>query len=131
LSGHENFTHEKKIFVEPDKKYLDPQHSQDTVTQVDTQVVSNDGNVPEDFDVRGQDSASWTLAATADNEQYKHEFTTTGTFGTALTTSNQTLATNISTVTPVNLDLKITTPTVTTATVQQFVNVTVVATASP
>lgn len=29
LSGHENFTHEKKIFVEPDKKYLDPQHRQE------------------------------------------------------------------------------------------------------
>ncbi|MBI2195636.1 MAG: ImmA/IrrE family metallo-endopeptidase [Candidatus Levybacteria bacterium] len=29
LSGHENFTHEKKMFVEPDKKYLDPQHRQE------------------------------------------------------------------------------------------------------
>ena len=29
LSGHENFTHEKKIVVEPDKKYLDPQHRQE------------------------------------------------------------------------------------------------------
>ena len=26
LSGHENFTHEKKIVVDPDKKYLDPQY---------------------------------------------------------------------------------------------------------
>ena len=29
MSGHESFTHEKKIFVEPDKKYLDPQHRQE------------------------------------------------------------------------------------------------------
>lgn len=29
LSGHESFTHEKKIFVDPDKKYLDPQHRQE------------------------------------------------------------------------------------------------------
>lgn len=29
LSGHVNFTHEKKIFVEQDKKYLDPQHRQE------------------------------------------------------------------------------------------------------
>lgn len=29
LSGHENFTHEKKIFVDPEKKYLDPQHRQE------------------------------------------------------------------------------------------------------
>lgn len=26
LSGHENFSHEKKIVVDPDKKYLDPQY---------------------------------------------------------------------------------------------------------
>ncbi len=26
LSGHENFDHEKKIVVDPDKKYLDPQY---------------------------------------------------------------------------------------------------------
>jgi len=29
LSGHENFTHEKKIVVEPDKKYLDPHYRQE------------------------------------------------------------------------------------------------------
>lgn len=26
LSGHENFSHEKKIVVDPEKKYLDPQY---------------------------------------------------------------------------------------------------------
>ena len=114
-----------------DYEFLGANASRDTVTQGDTQVVSNDGNVPEDFDVRGQDSANWTLEAAAGNEQYKHEFTTTGTFGTALTTSNQPLDTNVPTVGSTNLDLKITTPTATAATVQQFVNVTVVATASP
>ncbi len=29
LSGHENFTHEKKIVVDPDKRYLDPEHQQE------------------------------------------------------------------------------------------------------
>ena len=114
-----------------DYEFLGASASKDTLNPADTQVVSNDGNVPEDFDVRGQDSASWTLAATPASEAYRHEFSITATFpGTPLTTSNQPLDTNVSTVGSTNLDLKITTPTVTAATVQQFVNVTVVATAN-
>ena len=110
--------------------FLGANASQNTVTLVDTQVVTNDGNVVEDFNVRGQDSTNWTLAATADSEQYKHEFTTTGTFGTALTTSNQSLDTDVAVNDTTNLDLKITTPTSTAATATHSVNVTVVATAN-
>ena len=29
LSGHENFSHEKTMFVDPEKKYLDPQYIQE------------------------------------------------------------------------------------------------------
>lgn len=29
LSGHENFTHEKKIVVDPERKYLDPQYREE------------------------------------------------------------------------------------------------------
>ncbi len=105
--------------------------SQDTVTLTDPQTVTNDGNVAENFLIRGQDSANWTLEASAGTEQYKHEFSITATFpGTALTTSNQSLDTNIAVLGTTTLDLKITTPTVTAASTQQSVNVTVVATAN-
>lgn len=105
--------------------------SQDTVTLTDPQTVTNDGNIAENFLIRGQNSASWTLAAAAASEAYKHEFSITATFpGTALTTTNQSLATNIATLGTTTLDLQITTPTVTAATNVQSVNVTVVATAN-
>ena len=104
--------------------------SQDTVTQGDTQAVKNDGTVAEDFLIRGQNSAAWVLAASAGDEEYKHEFTKTGTFGTALTTSNQSLDTNIALAGTTALDLKITTPTSTSASVTQTVDVTVVAVAN-
>ncbi len=106
--------------------------SKDTLSPADTQVVSNDGNINEDFVIKGQNSTpdGWTLAATAASEAYKHEFTTTGTFGTALTTTNQSLSAGVASSGTVNLDLKITTPTSTTATNQQNVDVVVQASAS-
>lgn len=39
-----------------------------------TQTVRNNGNVPEDFDIKGQNSAHWTLGTTAGNATYKHEW---------------------------------------------------------
>ena len=114
-----------------DYGFLGANSSQDTITLTDTQIVSNDGNVAQDFDIKGQSSASWALAASADVEQYRHEFSKTATFpGTALTLSNQSLDTNVATSGATSLDLKITTPTSTAATVQQSVDVTVVATAN-
>ena len=114
-----------------DYGFLGANASKDTLTPVDTQVISNDGNVAQDFDVKGQNSASWTLAATVGAEQYKHEFSNSGSFpGTALTLTNQSLATDVGTSSSTNLDLKITTPTSTTADVAQSVDVTVVATAN-
>lgn len=108
--------------------------SQDTVTLSQTQVVTNDGNVNEDFLIRGQNSTpnGWVLATSAGNEQYRHEFSTSPTFpGTPLTTLNQSLSAGVASAGTVDLDLKITTPTITAATAQQSVDVTVVATASP
>ncbi|MDP2671633.1 MAG: hypothetical protein Q8P13_04230 [bacterium] len=101
----------------------------------DTQVATNDGDAAEDFNIKGQSSAAWTLGASAGSEQYVHSFCTSGTGSpdpcdssptwTTLTTGYTTLASNIATSGTQRFDLKITTPTSTTATTQQSVNVTI------
>lgn len=101
----------------------------------DTQTATNDGNVTENFNIMGQNSASWTLGATAGNEQYVHEFCKTGTGSpdpcdtsptwTALTTNYQSLGTGITASGTQRFDLKITLPTSTTSTAEQSVNVTI------
>lgn len=99
-----------------------------------TQVASNSGNVPEDFVIAGTNSSSWTLGATAGVNTYVHQFcitscTTPPTNFTALTTSNQTLANIVAAGATQNFDLRITTPTSSSVTIQQSVNVTITATA--
>jgi hypothetical protein len=104
-----------------------------------TQVATNNGDVAEDFSIKGQDSANWTLAGSPGSESYSHYFCTsgsgspdpcdTGPTWTAMTTSYQFLATNILASGTQRFDLKISTPTSTTATSQQTVNVTILATA--
>lgn len=101
----------------------------------DTQVASNNGSVAEDFNIKGQNSSGWTLAGSAGSEQYVHAFCTTGSGSpdpcdssptwTALTTSYQSLASNVAVSGNQRFDLKITMPTGTTATAQQSVDVTV------
>jgi hypothetical protein len=97
----------------------------------DAQIVTNNGNVTENFLIRGQNSANWTLAATAGTDQYVHKFLngTCSTFsgGTALTTSDQTFATGIPPNGTAILNLQITTPTATNYFTQQSVNVTITA----
>lgn len=102
-----------------------------------TQTVTNDGNVDVDINIRGTSTASWTLSGTNGSEQYVHKFcnaTTTdcsiaGNY-TALTTSNATLDTSVSSSVGIGLDLEITTPTATTDYTQQSADVTVQAVAS-
>ena len=99
-----------------------------------TQVITNAGNVAEDFTVKGQNSASWTLAATNGSNQYEEAFCNTGcttapTGYTALTTVNQTLATNIASAGTTNLDLYILTPNPSTVFTSQSVDVTITAAA--
>lgn len=106
----------------------------------DSQTVTNDGNVTSTINIRGTNSANWTLAAVAGSEQYVHQFCTSGTgvpdpcdaapVYTALTTLNQTLAANVAAAGTKLFDLKITTPTATANFTQQSVDVTVQATAS-
>jgi hypothetical protein len=105
----------------------------------DTQVATNAGDVAEDFNIKGQDSTNWTLAGSAGSEQYVQAWCTTGSGSpdpcdasptwTALTTSYQSLATNIAVAGTKRFDLKITTPTATAITSQQSVDVTVQAVA--
>jgi hypothetical protein len=101
--------------------------SEDTVTLGDTQTATNNGNVTEDFNIKGQNSANWTLGPTSGDEIYRHEFSNTASFpGTALTTDYQTLATGVGTTTGIqDFDLKITTPNPTANFAEQSVNVTV------
>jgi hypothetical protein len=97
----------------------------------DAQTVTNDGNVTENFNIRGQNSANWTLGATAGNNIYAHKFASSTCSawpgGTALTTSNQTLATGIAPNGTVTLNLQINTPNPSTFYTQQSVNVIITA----
>lgn len=100
----------------------------------DTQTVTNNGNITENFNIKGQNSVNWTLGATAASDVYVHKFCT-ATCGTpptnytALTTSYATLATGITTSGTQTFDLYITTPNPSTVFTQQSVDVTVQAVA--
>jgi hypothetical protein len=100
----------------------------------DTQTATNNGNVTATFNIRGQNSANWTLAGTAGVDTYVHQFCT-ATCGTpptnftALTTSNQTLASNVAASGTQTFELRINTPTSSSVTTQQSVDVTVQAVA--
>jgi hypothetical protein len=96
----------------------------------DTQTLTNNGNVLEDFTIEGQNTACpWILAASNGSDQYKHEFSTnSGGNWTATTTSYQSLASNIAASGTSNLDLRLTMPTSTNCYTQQSVNVSILAT---
>ncbi len=107
----------------------------------DTQTATNDGNVTENFNIIGQNSASWALSGTTGSETYVHDFCTSGTGSPdpcdtdptwiALTTSYQTLATSVTVSDTQKFDLRITVPTITTDYTQQSVSVTVQAVQAP
>lgn len=96
----------------------------------DLQTATNDGNVAEDFNIRGQNSLGWTLAGAAGVDQYVHRFCvatcgTPPTNFTALTTSYQVLANSRAVLATQTFDLQINTPTTSTVYTQQSVDVTV------
>lgn len=101
---------------------------------VDTQTVTNNGNVAAKFNVRGTDSADWTLSTTIDTDQYIHKFCTSScgtppTNYTALSSgSYTTLAASVNPSGTASLDLEISTPSSSTSYDAQSVNVTVQAT---
>jgi hypothetical protein len=100
----------------------------------DLQTATNNGNVAEDFNIKGQNSTGWTLAGSAGADQYVHKFCT-GTCGTpptnftALTTNYQTLGTAIASSGTKTFDLQITTPSSSTSFTAQSVDVIVQAVA--
>ena len=101
----------------------------------DTQIATNNGNITEDFNISGQNSAAWTLAAIAGADNYVHKFCNAAcgnppTNYTALTTSYQTLATAVAPSGTKTFDLYITTPTSSSSFTQQSVSVTVQAVAN-
>lgn len=101
----------------------------------DTQTATNNGNITENLNIKGQNSTNWTLGATAASDQYILKFctatcTTPPTNYTALTTNYQTLATGVvATTGNQTFDLYITTPNPSTVYTQQSVDVTVQAVA--
>lgn len=109
-----------------------------TRSPVDLQTATNNGNVTEQFNIKGMDATgstqTWVLAATAGSAQYIHGFcvatcTTPPTSYTALTTSYATLAASVVASGTQTFDLYINTPTATTDYTQHTADVTVQAVA--
>ena len=98
-----------------------------TIALSDSQVAQNDGDVTADFNIKGQNTACpWTLSGSAGSDQYKHEYsTTTGSFWGTLTTSYQMMSSGVAASADVDLDLRITVPTVTACFTQQSTDVTI------
>lgn len=104
----------------------------------DMQTATNDGNVTSTINIKGQNSANWTLAGTAGSDAYTHHFcndtdldcSTPLTNYTALTTSYQSLDTGVAASGTVDFQLQINTPNPSTVFTQQSVDVTVQAVAS-
>lgn len=102
----------------------------------DIQTVTNTGNVSEDFTIKGQNSATWTLDSTnVTADHYTHKFCvatcgTPPTNYTALTTNYATLgAGNVSPAGTQTFDLYLTTPQTSSVYTSQSVDVTVQAAA--
>ncbi len=109
----------------------------------DTQVATNDGNVAEDFNIKSSDATggtTWTLAGSIGSNQYKHSFCTagsgspdpcdTGPTYTAMTTSYQSLGTNIAGSGTKRFDTKLDVPSSTSDYVQKTITITVQAVAN-
>jgi len=108
--------------------------SKTTIDLADTQTLTNDGNITETFNIKGQNTACpWTLAATAGTDQYVHQFckatdvscSSPPTNYTALTTVYQTFYTGVAAAGTRQLDLRVTTPATTSCFTSQSVDVTI------
>lgn len=99
----------------------------------DSQTATNDGNVTVDLNIRGQDTAAWTLVGTAGADQYTHEFCITNCDASPtwsdLSTNYQTLANSVATSGTQVFDLQINTPTSSSSFTPQSPDVTVQAVA--
>lgn len=101
-------------------------------------VATNNGNVNQDFDINGANTADWTLAGTTASDQYVHQFcndtdnncATPPTNYSALTTSPAALDTAVAAAGTTAFQLRLTTPNPSTVYTQQSAAVTVTASAS-
>lgn len=114
---------------------IDLNTTEDTDALAQTQTVTNDSNVAVDMDIKGNNSAAWTLAGTNGANQYVHKRCITTCSNpvnyTALTTSYGTLSDGVAVSGTVNLDLEITTPTSSASFTPQSVNVDILVTQAP
>jgi hypothetical protein len=101
----------------------------------DTQTATNAGNVAEDLNIKGQNSADWTLSTSAGTDRYVHKFCTSScgspptNFTSLSSGSYQTLSSNVAASGTQTFDLQITVPNPSTVFTQQSVDVTVQAVA--
>ena len=100
----------------------------------DSQTATNNGNVSQDLNIRGENTTDWTLSTTVGADQYKHDFCVTtcdtSPTWTALTTNSQTLSSGVAASGTQVFDLRLNTPSSSTSFDQQSANVTILATAS-
>ncbi|HEX8923643.1 MAG TPA: hypothetical protein VF828_02835 [Patescibacteria group bacterium] len=100
----------------------------------DTQVATNDGNVSEQFNVSGTNSANWTIGSNPAANVYSHDFCVSNCdvspTWTPLTTGYQTLAVGVTPAGTEAFDLRLRMPTSSTVYTSQSVNVTVQAVSS-
>lgn len=101
----------------------------------DTQTITNDGNVNEDFDLKGANTGTWTLASSIGVEdEYKHDWCTSDCEGTptwtALTTGYVQIATGVASSGTQDFDLRMNTPSSTTVYTEQTATVWVQASAT-
>lgn len=104
----------------------------------DMQTATNDSNVTAALNIKGQNSANWTLAGTQAADQYFHKFcndtdndcTSTSSNYTALTTNYQTLKASVSSTGTVDFQLQVGVPSSSTNYSSQSVDVIVQAVAS-
>ncbi len=104
-----------------------------TIDLVDTQVVTNNGNVTEDFDIKSSDAeggTAWNLVAAASiaTDAFAHQFSAdSGSNWADLTDTYQSMATGVATSGTENVDLKIFMPTGTSDYDPKTITVTVLA----
>ena len=101
----------------------------------DTQTATNDGDLTENFNIKGQNSGNWTISSSNGSDIYVHSFCTSGSGSpdpcdsgatwTPLTTNYQTLATGVVSDGTQKFDLRITTPNPSTVFTQQSVDITI------
>ncbi len=96
-----------------------------------TFTATNNGSITENIEIRGANTANWTLVSTVPaTDEYRHEASKDGfTTPIILTTANQGLDTGIAVNGTVTVSLRLDAPTASTTAAQQTAPVTVIAVA--